>query len=405
MIFVFLIFYMNIVLCTSNNTTQFDNFTIEWQDFNLFNCAVPTIMNLSLFTCLPPAGYTQVDDINCLNMTSVDFDQNMCQITTDTVIYTTSTLIVTQETTTLTSTYKQAETSISMTTATTQSTTTTTTTDVASTYTSITTITDAIHTSTTSSATIHSSSSSSTTTTTTTTTITTTTTPNENIYSCPNNSYIGSYCNISSDACTVSQPCENAATCFPNNSVPYGYYCHCQTGYEGYNCQYDNRACMETTCWHNGTCISVNSTISSTDGTNFKCECMEGYNGVYCELTVDLCGNITCENNGICQTVELMWQCLCLDTTFYYGDYCQFKTSTLKIKEMLSKSFASIAIGAIVTTCTFVIVMDVLKYVFHIDPVEYERDNYRKRREAQKRARRPVKKNQLNVALRFQYVS
>ncbi|CAF4289609.1 unnamed protein product [Rotaria sp. Silwood2] len=434
MMFVFLIFYGNIVSCTSNNTTQFDNFTIEWQDFNLFSCVVPATINVSLFTCLPSASYTQVDDITCLNVTLIDYDQNICQVTTDTTVYTISTSIGTQQTTTLTSTYAQIETSISMTTVITQSiittlsitsktsattettdtlittvdaatntlTTTTTTMSITSqastpneaTYTSTTTVINETLTSTTSSAVIYLS----------TTTMSTTT--DKNTYSCQDNSYIGTYCNVSSDACAMSQPCENAATCIPNNTLSLGYYCQCQSDYEGYNCQYDNRVCMESTCWHNGTCISVNSTVvSSTYGKNFKCECIQGYDGVYCELSVDLCGNITCENEGICQTVELVWKCLCVNSKFYYGDFCQFKTSTLVIKEILSKSFASIAIGAIATTCAFVIVMDVLKYVFHIDPVETERDNYRKRREEQRRARQPIKNNQWKLALRFQYVS
>ena len=156
---------------------------------------------------------------------------------------------------------------------------------------------------------------------------------------------------------------------------------------------------------NNGTCITVNSTVSTNNGSNFKCECVEGYNGVYCQLKVNLCSNITCENRGTCQTVELQWKCLCLDSSLYYGDYCQFKTTKLQIREILSKSFASIAIGAIIATCTFIAVMDILKYAFHIDPVERERESYRRRREERRRARRPIKNNQPKIALRFQYVS
>jgi hypothetical protein len=156
---------------------------------------------------------------------------------------------------------------------------------------------------------------------------------------------------------------------------------------------------------HNGTCIAVNTSVPSYNGTNFKCQCVEGYDGIYCELQVDFCANITCENRGMCQTVEMSWVCLCLDASLYYGDYCQYKTNKLKIREILSKSFAAVAIGAIVTTCTFVVIMDVLKYAFHIDPVEYDRESYRKRREARKRARQPVKNNHPKIALRFQYVS
>jgi hypothetical protein len=156
---------------------------------------------------------------------------------------------------------------------------------------------------------------------------------------------------------------------------------------------------------HNGTCIPANGTVSSNNGSNFKCECTEGYDGVYCELTVDLCANITCENRGMCQTYDLIWKCLCLDPSLYYGDYCQYETGKLKLHIILSKSFASIAIGAIITTCTLVVVMDVLKYAFNIDPVAYERESYRRRMEERRRARRPIISGEPKLALRFQYVS
>lgn len=107
----------------------------------------------------------------------------------------------------------------------------------------------------------------------------------------------------------------------------------------------------------------------------------------------------------MCQTVDSDWQCLCLDPTLYYGEYCQFKSGTLRLHEILSKSFAAVAIGAIVTTCSFVVVMDVLKYAFHIDPVERERDSYRRRRELRRQARQPPKTDHPRIALRFQYVT
>ena len=79
-------------------------------------------------------------------------------------------------------------------------------------------------------------------------TATTTSTLNNGMNNC-SDAYIGIYCNISSDACAMSQPCQNAATCFPNHTLPLGYYCHCQTGYAGYNCEWDERPCREDTCW------------------------------------------------------------------------------------------------------------------------------------------------------------
>jgi hypothetical protein len=83
-------------------------------------------------------------------------------------------------------------------------------------------------------------------TTTTTTAIGTTTAGS--IYQCSSD-YIGTYCNMSSDACAMSDPCLNDATCYPNKTFPYDYYCACQLGYIGYNCEYDERSCQENTCW------------------------------------------------------------------------------------------------------------------------------------------------------------
>ena len=122
---------------------------------------------------------------------------------------------------------------------------------------------------------------------------------------------------------------------------------------------------------HNGTCVPINSSVTVTNGAKFTCECVDGYNGVHCELSVDLCRNITCKNKGICQTIGSTWKCFCLDSTLYFGDYCQFRTNKLKIREFLSKSFAYVAITAITGTFMFVLVMDILKYIFHIDDTDH----------------------------------
>ncbi|CAF2139823.1 unnamed protein product [Rotaria magnacalcarata] len=507
------------VSSVSKNTTLFDNFTVEWVNFNLLTCALPNTVNISLMACLPSVLYKEMNDVDCLTTTAVNVDQTTCQSTTNAAAYISSSPITTKQPTIQTITNTKAQTSVSAaavvstlmvttmsvttekqattgkigssviatstpasssatvtigktdtstanistfhsstttttttttvitatpTTSTVITTTTTTTTVIADTPTTrtvitatpttstvitattttttviadttttstvitATTTTSTVITATTTTTTVIADTTTTTTTTTTTratnTASTTTTTGYKNLFSCQNDSYIGTYCNISSDVCTVAQPCENGGTCFPNDTLLDGHYCECLTGYKGYNCENNEQACTESKCWHNGTCVPINATIASIDGLNFKCECIEGYDGTYCELGIDLCVNITCENRGICQTVAMQWKCSCLDSAYYYGDLCQFKTNKLKIREILSSSFAFIAIGVISVTCGFVVVMDVLKYVFHIDPVECERDNYRKRREAQRRARRPIKPNQTKIALRFQYVS
>ena len=102
----------------------------------------------------------------------------------------------------------------------------------------------------------------------------------------------------------------------------------------------------------------------------------------------------------MCQTVNFTWKCICIDSTLYYGEYCQYQTNRLQIKQTLTKSFASIAIIAISLTCAFIVFMDVLKYGFHIDPVQIERRQLRKH---QRRLARPSIKPK--VAVRFQYIS
>ncbi|CAF1227208.1 unnamed protein product [Adineta steineri] len=497
----FLICCMIISANAANNTTQFDNFTIEWDDFSLFTCALPSTLKTSIFTCGAGSQNYSMNDIDCLQQTTVDFDQGQCQITTTQVMYTTSAETTTAQMTTVASTTANVQTSPSTVPATTQSASTTTPTQNQTTnytgtsYTSMTVTnatattasssnisaatqitataassnTSAANQTTTATATISNTSAAIQATTAATassnisaaiqattataaisntsaaiqttlnlstataatassssmasvinstmmaatagpgsnTTITTalsTTTP-QNTYACADSTYIGAYCNISSDACAMSQPCQNAATCFPNNTLPLEYFCKCAPDYTGYNCEIDESSCQEGTCWNDGTCLQGSGTSSSTNGSTFTCECSEGYDGVHCELKVNLCGNITCQNKGMCETYDMHWKCVCLDPTLYYGDYCQFKTSKLEVKEILSKSFASIAIASLIVTCGFILVMDILKYFFHIDPVEHERETYRKRRDQRRRARKPPKDGDMKLALRFQYIA
>jgi len=78
------IFVRSLVLAkegsSSNSTTQFNNFTIEWTNFSIFTCAVPRTIDLSLFNCIAPK-YMQVDDLSCLVETTIDFQLNTCQST------------------------------------------------------------------------------------------------------------------------------------------------------------------------------------------------------------------------------------------------------------------------------------------------------------------------------------
>ncbi|CAF3348066.1 unnamed protein product [Rotaria socialis] len=245
--------------------------------------------------------------------------------------------------------------------------------------------------------------------TTTSTTTTTTTTAAErwtptSIFECQNNSYIGTYCNITNDPCKISQPCENQGICYLNETHQFRYMCRCPIGYFGDRCEHDNRICKNNTCWHDGKCVEHTETVAIDNKTTFKCTCEPGYDGSYCELVDNMCINITCENNGVCFSSHLEWKCRCLDSSLYSGKYCEMKSASLKIKQALSKSFASIAIAAIITVFLFVFIMDILKYVFHIDPVDRERRLMQSKR-TKRQLKKPKKQQRRKVHAKLYYIS
>ena len=117
----------------------------------------------------------------------------------------------------------------------------------------------------------------------------------------------------------------------------------------------------------------MNDAISIDNQTTFQCQCTPGYDGINCQFISDMCKNIICENNGRCFSSHLSWSCQCLGDSLYYGQNCEHTSSELVAKQILSKSFAFIAIIAIIAVYAFVTTMDILKYGFGIDPVDRER--------------------------------
>ncbi|CAF1550356.1 unnamed protein product, partial [Adineta steineri] len=136
--------------------------------------------------------------------------------------------------------------------------------------------------------------------------------------------------------------------------------------------------------------------------------------GGHCQYEVDICANITCQNYGVCSSSYGNWSCECINPDFYSGTYCQIKSSSLHVKEIVSRSFACVAIGCISTVIGFIILMDVLKYGFHINPSEHDleswkaKKNYHRRNEERRRADERQKKYNLSkqpiLAIRFSYI-
>jgi hypothetical protein len=93
-------------------------------------------------------------------------------------------------------------------------------------------------------------------------------------------------------------------------------------------------------------------------------------------------------NNGVCRPLLLNYTCECLSGS-YSGRHCEITAKRIIIYKIVSKSFAYIVIIAITTVAMFVLIMDILKYCFGIDPVHVERERYRRQKQARKR-KRPV---------------
>ncbi len=117
--------------------------------------------------------------------------------------------------------------------------------------------------------------------------------------------------------------------------------------------------------------------------TDFYCNCTPGRTGIHCEYVIDYCKNMTCLNRGICRVLLLDYKCECLFGTS--GHHCEDVATSLLIRQYVSKGFAYIAILVLIATAGFIIVLDILKYGFSIDPICEERERIRRKRALSKR--------------------
>jgi Notch-like protein len=209
---------------------------------------------------------------------------------------------------------------------------------------------------------------------------------------------IGVNCNISSNPCDMLKPCKNNGRCNNTHTNTHlGYNCSCSAGFNGTHCEFDHRLCTPNTCWNNG--ISsffffvkndriFLGTFNETSNTTFICSCAPGWEGDHCERKINYCLNVTCMNNGVCEPLLLNYTCECLSNS-YSGRHCEITAKKIIIYKIVSKSFAYIAIIAMVSVAMFVVIMDILKYCFGIDSVSEERERFQREKRT-KRRKRPV---------------
>ena len=90
-------------------------------------------------------------------------------------------------------------------------------------------------------------------------------------------------------------------------------------------CEYNVTSCDEgVKCQHCGTCVD------QADG--YSCQCGEHYIGRHCGV-YDYCWSNPCQNGATCSSSGFgfffSYYCLCANN--FYGDWCQYKTSTCHV--------------------------------------------------------------------------
>src|SRR5271155_4830901 len=123
-------------------------------------------------------------------------------------------------------------------------------------------------------------------------------------------------------------------------------------------------------------------TSNETSNSTFECLCENGWTGDHCEVKVNYCENVTCLNNGICRPLFLNYKCECLGTSS--GRHCEIVPTRTIIRQIVTKSVGYIAILFLIGVAGFIIVMDVLKYGFGIDPTKDELERIRRAKAAKK---------------------
>ncbi|CAF1277210.1 unnamed protein product [Adineta ricciae] len=195
---------------------------------------------------------------------------------------------------------------------------------------------------------------------------------------CPNSTLIGIHCNISLTLCDL---CQNNSTCQTINGM---FYCNCLSGFNGTQCQFDYRPCILNRCWNNGICNQLTN-------ITFHCSCQLNWTGIYCEKMINFCENVTCENEGVCRSLLGDYQCECLSES-YSGRHCEIKETKLIVVQMVSKSFAVIAILGMSSIVAFIFIMDIMKYCFGINPIRGELERIRRKKSRKKFKARVIQK-------------
>lgn len=187
------------------------------------------------------------------------------------------------------------------------------------------------------------------------------------------------------DPC-INNQCINDATCQFDLASNLNYTCKCVLGYEGFFCQHDERPCLphRNKCKNNSTCNQF------YNSRYYNCTCPVGFKGAHCEINIDDCVKDACQNGAQCEDLVNNFRCIC--TSYFSGEFCEIKNAELEMKENVSRSFSVLAILFIILTYAFFISLDVLRFVFKIEPESLSRERtIRKKKKLMKKIMEDMK--------------
>ncbi|CAF0937578.1 unnamed protein product [Brachionus calyciflorus] len=125
--------------------------------------------------------------------------------------------------------------------------------------------------------------------------------------------YSGLTCRFQTSLCTTSNIC-NGGTCRPISTTVDGYFCTCNPGFTGKNCEARFNPCL------NGGSVTFNSALTS----GYTCSCSIEFRGSNCQFR-NPCANQPCKNGGTCLAIEETNNdsFLCECSKDFVGDLCE----------------------------------------------------------------------------------
>ncbi|PFX23092.1 Fibropellin-1 [Stylophora pistillata] len=120
--------------------------------------------------------------------------------------------------------------------------------------------------------------------------------------------YTGKQCEININECQ-DQPCANNGTC---HDLVNNFTCSCTQGFQGFNCEEDVDECMSSPCLQNSTCENVFG--------GFLCLCEPGFSGRFCDIGINECLIFPCQNGATCKDKINNYECFC--ASGYQGKDC-----------------------------------------------------------------------------------